>query len=179
MTDRARAVSAFATPDGLHDYTVTPFGTRNAPSTLQRLMNIVTSGLIGCKVYLDDVVVYVDAWEDKMDKVWPLFARLREANQTINVAKLEFGHAEVEFLGHRIGRGKVRPREPKIQPMADLARPRDRREIRRFLGMAKFHRRFVEGYSDLVAPLIDLTRTKLPFVYAPRHNKSHKQIILL
>lgn len=66
LTDRAREVSAFITPSGLFSYTVMSFGLRNAPATFQRLMNMVVSGLEGCGVYLDDVVIYNSMWEDHL-----------------------------------------------------------------------------------------------------------------
>ena len=64
LTPRAREISAFITPSGLFSYTVMGFGLRNAPATFQRLMNMVVNRLEGCAVYLDDVVIYSNTWED-------------------------------------------------------------------------------------------------------------------
>ena len=140
---------------------------RNDAATFQRLMNSVTSGLVGCEVYLDDVVVASDFWETHVKQVRALLGRIREAKLTINLAKTEFGHAEVKFLGHRIGRGQVRPLDDKIQGMLEYSRPRNRKEVMRFLGMAGFYRRFIRNYADLVIPLTDLTRKKVTFQWTP------------
>ncbi|TKS65190.1 Retrovirus-related Pol polyprotein [Collichthys lucidus] len=78
---------------GLYSYTVMPFGLRNAPATFQRLMNKVVCGLEGCAVYLDDVVVYSESWEEHLHRVKALFDRLLWANLTINLAKCEFAKA--------------------------------------------------------------------------------------
>ena len=114
-------------------------------------------------MYLNDVVVYSDEWTTHLDRIRALFRAISEANLTVNLAKSEFGHAEIQFLGHRIGRGTVRPLEDRVQAMKDVPRPRTRREVRRFLGMAGFYRRFVPHFADLAAPLTDLTRTSATF----------------
>lgn len=76
LCPRAQEKSAFVTPTGLYSYKVMPFGLRNAPATFQRLMNIVVDGLVGCAVYLDEVVVYSDTWEDHLQRITALFHRL-------------------------------------------------------------------------------------------------------
>ena len=163
LSERAKRVSAFVTPDGLYQYTVTPFGMRNAPATFQRMMNYVTSGLAGCEVYLDDVVVYSNTWEEHLDRLRALLVAIERARLTINLNKTEFGHAEVEYLGHKIGGGKVRPLHDRVQAMRELPRPKDKKGVRRFLGMAGFYRGFVRNFSSVVAPLTDLTKARRNF----------------
>ena len=63
LSERAQEISAFVTPDGLCQYTVMPFGMRNAPATFQHMINLVVSGLEGCAAYIDDVVIYSHTWE--------------------------------------------------------------------------------------------------------------------
>ncbi len=87
LTKRACEIAAFITSSGLFSYKVMPFGLRNAPATFQRLMNRVVSGLEGCAVYLDDVVVYSDSWEEHVRRVRALFERLVWARLTVNLAK--------------------------------------------------------------------------------------------
>ncbi|XP_050923269.1 uncharacterized protein LOC127139346, partial [Lates calcarifer] len=83
--------------------------------TFQRLMNMVVSGLSGCAVYLDDVVVYSDTWEDHVLRIRQLFDRLRDAHLTVNLAKCEFAKATVTYLGKVVGQGQVRPVRAKLQ----------------------------------------------------------------
>ena len=83
------------------------FGLRNAPATFQRLMNLVVSGLDGCAVYLDDVVIYSDTWEEHLVHIRKLFDRLKDAHLTVNLAKCEFAEATVTYLGKVVG--TVRP----------------------------------------------------------------------
>lgn len=83
------------------------FGLRNAPATFQRLMNMVVSGLEGCAVYLDDVVMYSNTWEEHLAHIESLFDRLSEARLTMNLAKCEFAKAMVVYLGKVVGQGRV------------------------------------------------------------------------
>lgn len=101
LTKRAQEIAAFITPSGLYCYKVMPFGLRNAPATFQRLIDRVVSGLAGCAVYLDDVVVYADPWETHLQRVCALFHRLVWAQLTVNLAKYEFAKATVSGEGSR------------------------------------------------------------------------------
>ena len=99
LTEQAKEVSTFVTPDGLYQYTVMPFGMKNAPATYQRMINKVTSGLKGCGAYIDDLVIYSDNWEQHLVQLSDLLFRLRDAKLTVNLVKSEFCHAHVVFLG--------------------------------------------------------------------------------
>ena len=105
LTPRAQVISAFVTPDAFLEYTVMPFGVRNAPATFQRLVNTVLSGLSGCEAYFDDIVVYSKTWEEHIQQLRVVFGRLSEANLTLNLANCEFGQATVTYLGKIVGRG--------------------------------------------------------------------------
>ena len=83
-------------------------GLRNATETFQRLMNMVVGDLEGCAVYLDDVVVYSDCWDSHVLHIHLLFERYAAARLTVNLAKCDFAHATVMYLGHVVGQGQVR-----------------------------------------------------------------------
>uniref|UniRef100_A0A096M9Z4 ribonuclease H n=1 Tax=Poecilia formosa TaxID=48698 RepID=A0A096M9Z4_POEFO len=153
LTQRAREVSAFVTPTGLFSYTVMPFGLRNAPATFQRLMNRVVGDMTGCAVYLDDVVVYSDTWEEHVERIRELFTRLAGARLTINLAKCEFGRATVTYLGRVVGHGEVRPVAAKVQAVEQFPVPATKRELMRFLGLVGYYRCFCRNFSSVVAPL--------------------------
>ena len=92
MTDRAREISAFITSDGLYECLVMPFGLKNAASMFQRLMNHITHHIKGCVVYLDDVVIYSESWEEHLDGIRTLFQAIKDSGLVINLAKCEFGN---------------------------------------------------------------------------------------
>lgn len=166
LTPRAREISAFVTPDTFLQYTVMPFGMRNAPATFQRLMNKVLMGLSGCAAYLDDIVVYSSSWPEHVLQLSAVFGRLRDANLTLNLAKCDFGQATVTYLGKVVGRGEVKPVSCKVEAIVSFPAPRSRRELRRFLGMAGYYRGFCKNFSSVAAPLTDLLSPKVRFVWS-------------
>ncbi|PIK55799.1 hypothetical protein BSL78_07287 [Apostichopus japonicus] len=115
LTDRAKRVSAFVTPDGLFQYKVMPFGMKNAPATFQRLLNNITASLENCEVYIDDIIVYSNSWYEHVTRIRSLFEKLTEANLTVNLVKSEIAHANVIFLGHVVGQGEVKPVKAKVE----------------------------------------------------------------
>ena len=123
LTDKAKEVSAFVTPNGLYQYKVMPFGMRNSPATFQRLMNMVTSGLQGCDVYIDDAILRANEWSDHLQVIRDFFDRLTEAKLTINLTKSEFFHACVTFLGHTVGQGQVKPVDAKVKAISEFPIP--------------------------------------------------------
>ncbi|XP_076069765.1 uncharacterized protein LOC143041641 [Oratosquilla oratoria] len=158
LSERSRAISVFITPEGLYQFTVLPFGLRNAPATFQRLMNIVTAGLVGVRCYLDDLVVFSDSWGEHVDRLRALFVLLAAHSLTVNLAKSEFGHARITFLGHVVGKGEVQPIAAKITAILRYPAPSDKKGVMRLLGMADYYRRFCPSFSSVVAPLTDLLR---------------------
>ncbi len=115
LTERAKEISAFVTPDQFLNYTVMAFGLRNAPATFQRLVNRVIEGMRNVEAYLDDLVIYSASWSEHIKQLDTLFNRLFCANLTVNLAKCEFGRATVTYLGKIVGGGQVRPVESKVE----------------------------------------------------------------
>jgi hypothetical protein len=165
MTPRAVEVSAFVTPDGLYEYKVMPFGMKNAGATFQRMMNNVIMGLEGCDVYIDDVVVYSDTWEQHIRRCNALFERLRKANLSVHLGKCEFGKGTVTFLGHEVGRGQVRPIQAKVEKILQFPAPHDKKGIMRFLGMVGYYRKFCPNFSEVAFPMTNLLRKGSKFVW--------------
>lgn len=166
LTARAREISAFITPFGLFEYTVMSFGLRNAPATFQRLMNMVTAGLEGCAVYLDDVVVFSDTWTAHIQCIQALFDRLSLAGLTVNLAKCEFARATVTYLGHIVGQGQVRPVDIKVQAILYYPPPTTKKELMRFLGLVGYYRSFCPNFSTVVVPLTNLLKSNVRFEWS-------------
>ena len=163
LTERAKDISAFATPDGLYRYLVTPFGMKNSGSTFQRFTNKVVAGLQNTRVYVDDLIVYSDTWEEHVLALRALFERLAKYKLTVNLVKSEFGKATVQFLGHIVGQGQVLPVTAKVQAICDFKPPTNKKGLMRFLGMIGFYRRFCCNFADVVAPLTNLLGGKVNF----------------
>ena len=165
LTQRAREISAFVTPSGLYQYKVMPFGMKNAPATVQRMVNKLVRDIDGCEGYIDDVVIFSDNWSDHIRQIERFFQIMREAKLTINLMKSEFGKATVKYLGHIVGQGQVRPLDAKIQTIVKYPIPTSRKELARFLGMAGYYRNFCLNFSEIAAPLTNLLSKKVKFVW--------------
>ncbi|XP_073809789.1 uncharacterized protein [Danio rerio] len=166
LSERAREISAFVTPDAFLNYRVMAFGMKNAPSTFQRLVNTVLAGVPNCEAYLDDVVLYSSTWQEHMSLLRQVFNRLAEAKLTVNLAKCEFGKATIDYLGKVIGNGEVRPVAAKVTAICDFPSPKDRKQLRRFLGMVGYYRSFCKNFATVVSPLTDLLCPKIQFEWS-------------
>ncbi|XP_051888858.1 uncharacterized protein LOC127579869 isoform X2 [Pristis pectinata] len=165
LTDRGREISAFVTPSGLYEYNVLPFGMKNAPATFQRMINSVIHGLKHTDAYIDDLVTGNDTWEDHISALERLFERLSKANLTVNLAKSEFGHATVTYLGYVVGQGKQAPVQAKVQAISEFPIPTGTRTVRRFLGMVGYYRKFCKNFADIALPLTNLQKKGVKFVW--------------
>ncbi|PIK46862.1 hypothetical protein BSL78_16279 [Apostichopus japonicus] len=87
LSEAAKRISAFVTPCGLYQYTVMPFGMKNAPATFQRFINTLVGDLQGCSVYIDDIVIYSQTWQEHIAQIRSLMERLCSANLTVNLVK--------------------------------------------------------------------------------------------
>ena len=176
LTEKAKEVSAFVTPDGLYQYKVMPFGMKNAPATFQRMIHALLKDIAGCEAYIDDVIVYSETWDDHLKTIQALFERLAEAILTVNLAKSEFCHATVEYLGHKVGQGFVRPISAKVESINNLPSPSNKKELMRFLGMVGFYRKFCPNFSTVVGPLTNLLQKRAAYEWSELCEDSFKKI---
>ncbi|KAK7893383.1 hypothetical protein WMY93_022535 [Mugilogobius chulae] len=158
LEESSRPYTAFQTPAGLFQFTVMPFGLHGAPATFQRLMDRVLRGCEDCSAaYLDDVVIFSDSWEQHLHHLERVLGQIQEAGLTLNPAKCQWAKEEAKYLGYRLGRGEVRPQVDKVEAIRNCPRPRTKKEVRSFLGLAGWYRRFVPQFSTIAVPLTALT----------------------
>ena len=160
LTDCAKELLAFVTPSGLYQYKVMAFGIKNWPATFQRFNNSVTSGIDGCDPYIDDANIYSNTWEEHLSTIRQFYDRLSEAKLTINLSKSELACATVTFLGHVVGQGQVKPIDSKVCAIDDFPRPENKKQLMRFLGMARYYRKFYPNFSTISEPLTQLLKNK-------------------
>ena len=145
--------SAVTTPFGLFEFLRVPFGLRNAAQTFQRFMNEVLRGLDFCVAYIDDVLVASTSTEEHLKHLEQIFQRFEKYGVVINPTKCQFGKSEVEFLGHKISANGIEPLPNKVQAIKDFPTPKNMKQLRQFLGMVNFYRRFIPKCANLLAPL--------------------------
>lgn len=165
IREEDRQKTAFSTDKGHYEFIQMPFGLSGAPSTFQRLMNSVLMGINGVKafVYLDDIIIYATDLTDHESKLKEVFSRLDKHNLRLQTSKCQFLRREVIYLGHLITDKGVEPDPEKIRCVKDHPTPRNVVEIKQFLGLSGYYRRFIKDYSRISKPLTSLLKKNVPF----------------
>lgn len=170
--------TAFSIPTGHYQFKRMPFGLRNAPSTFQRLMNNVLAGIqnIRCFVYLDDIVIFADTLENHNKRLIEIFQRLSDFNLKIQPDKCEFLRREVMYLGHLITENGVKPDSNKIKTVAEYPIPKSPKDIKSFLGLAGYYRRFIKNFSTITQPLTKLLKKDAIFNWTSLQQDSFEKL---
>lgn len=160
-----REKTAFSTGNGLWQFKVMPFGLCNAPATFERLMETVLRGMTWktCLVYLDDVIILGKSFDDHLKNIREILQKMREAGLKLNSKKCCFLQKEVKYLGHVISENGVRTDPIKIDAVSRWPCPKDVHELRSFLGLCTYYRRFVRNFANIAKPLHRLTEDNRDF----------------
>ena len=171
--------TALTTPFGLYEFPRMSFGLRNAAQTFQRFIDEVLLGLDFSYPYLDDVLIASKDESEHLTHLKTVFERLREYGVVVNPSKCMFGVEEVDFLGFRVNREGTRPLPEKVEAITHFSLPSTAKELRRYLGMVNFYRRFVPGASEAQAPLTALlegnAKGKQPIRWTPETMRAFEE----
>ena len=170
MDEASKKILAMATPLGLYEPNSMPFGMKNAPAIFQREMQRVLRDRLyqGVMVFIDDILIYSKTEEEHLELVRWVLRRLQEEGYYANPDKCEFFQREVSFLGHVVSECGVAVQEHKVRVVADWPQPRNKKDVRAFLGLTGYYRKFISEYSEIAVPLTDLTRDAVNFDWTER-----------
>jgi hypothetical protein len=161
VAQQDRPKTAFTTRRGLFQFCRMPFGLCNAPGTFQRLMDCVLRGLtwVCCLVYLDDVIIFSKSTVARhVVELAVVLERLSAAGLSLKAAKCSFAETKMEYLGHDLTTEGIQPTPRLVKAVADFPRPRDAAEVRRFVALAGYYRRFLPSFGARMSPLTKLLR---------------------
>ena len=162
VKEEDRAKTAFVTPDGQYEFKVLPFGMVNAPALFTRMMRNLLEGVPNVVHYIDDILIYSTSWEEHVNDVRRVFAALRGANLTARPTKCHIGCTNVEFLGHMVSEGKIQPTKEGVEKVMSAMRPTTKKEVRAFVGLVAYYRKFIPNMAVIATPLTDLTKNNVP-----------------
>lgn len=174
LTERSKEKTAFTVPGrGLYHYNVMCFGLVGASATMQRLMDNLFAGFDN-KVFafVDDIVIATSTFEEHTRLLEAVREKLKFANLTINMEKSKFCRSELKYLGYVVDKFGLRTDPSKIEAIVNFPVPKDPKEVKRFLGMCGWYRRFIDNFSKIARPLSRLTSKRVEFNWTEETNTS-------
>lgn len=170
--------TAFICPHGMYKFRTMPFGLVNAGATFQRLMDVLMTGLNLdiCLVYLDDIVVFSATIEQHLERLEAVLTRLKSAGLKLKPEKSAILQKSVSFLGHMISDAGVGTDPAKTRTVMDWPSPKSLKEVRAFVGLASYYRRFVRDFARIAAPLHDLMKKGSAFIWSPEAQRSFDEL---
>ena len=178
MSPKDAPKTAFTCTAGLFQFNVLPFGCCNGPPTFQRLMEHVLAGLQWkiCLLYLDDIIIFSKTFEDHVEQLGQVLKRIGEAGLKVAPKKCHFFQSEVNFLGHIVTKDGVATDPSKTQCVKDWPQPKNVKEVRQYLGLCAYYRRYVENFAQIARPLHRLTEKDRPFQWTEECQKAFNQL---
>ena len=145
-----------------------PFGLKGAQATFQRLMTSIFGPFLWLilLIYLDDILVFSSSVDQHLERLHLVFSKLRENNLKLKPSKCQLFQTAVEYTGHLVSASGISPSARLVNAVAEFPQPQSTQEVKRFLGLASYYRRFIAKFADLAHPLNQLTHKEVPFIWS-------------
>lgn len=164
MADKdSKKWTSFKTHVGVYEFEKMPFGLCNAGATFQRAMEKILRGFDNATAYIDDVMVFSKTFEEHLEHLEETFMRLRKASLKVKTRKCQFCRENTKFLGFQGSKEGIKVDEKGIETIKNYPTPKSAKEVKQFLGLASYYRKFINGFADSAEPLNKLTRTRIKF----------------
>lgn len=178
LSKKDRHKTAFSTQKGHFQYKVSPMGLCHSPTVFQRLMQKVLGKLQykTLAIFLDDVLVASESIDDHLKDLENVFGSLKEANLKLHPSKCHFFKDNISFLGYKIDKRGLQPDEKKVETVKNYPVPKCRRDVKAFLGLVGFYRRFISNFTEISLPLVELTKLKVSFKWSETANSAFENL---
>ena len=169
----SQAKTSFVTSNGSYQFLKMPFGLVNSGSTFNRMMRKLLNGVENVDHYVDDILIHTTSWNEHLKAIQEVLERIKHSGLTIRPSKCLMGYSTMDFTGHVVGNGSVTTESDKIERIKEAARPKTKKQVRSFLGLVGFYRKFIPNFATISVPLTDLTKKGAPNVI--RWDQSHEK----
>jgi hypothetical protein len=165
MNQNDEEKTAFCVPNGLYQFKVMPMGLTNAPLTFQRMMDQILKHLNWkkCLCFFDDILIFSPTFDEHLIALDEVLSTLAQANLKVKYSKSQFALNEITFLGHRITQDGICPDPTKVSALVNIKEPTNITEVKSFIGLASYYRKYVNNFSEISLPLLKLTRKNVKF----------------
>ena len=171
LSNDAKPKTAFV-PGGPHgakyEFNRCPFGLSQAPAYFQRLIHEVLKGITFAFGYLDDILIFSSDNKTHLKHLEIVFQRLREADLKLKASKCNFFKKHIQYLGHLVSGEGIEPLPEKLEAVRKMPPPTTPKEVRQFLGLVGYYRKFVPKFADIARPLTNLTKLDIPYEWTTR-----------
>jgi hypothetical protein len=159
--------TAFQTHSGHYKYRVMPYGVTGGPATFESVMNVILAPLLRkcVVVFIDDILIYSKSWEDHLQHITEVLTILHHNHFHIKISKCSFAKQQLTYLGHIVSSQGVATDPSKIESIKDWPQPLNVKDLRSFLGMVGYYRRFVPQFGLICKPLTNLLKKGNLFVW--------------
>ena len=173
MDEKDKEKTAFTCHKGLFEFNVMPFGLSNAPAVFQELMSVLLQGCNNfATAYLDGIMIFSSTLEEHLEHLSIIFGKLRQHNLKLKLKKCSFLKIETNYLGFVISENGIKPDEKKVETIRSLPVPTCVKEVRSFIGMCSYYRRFIPNFSQIAEPIVALTRKYAHFKWSDAHQRA-------
>ena len=172
LSDSAKPKTAFVV-SGMDkfEFNRVPFGLAQAPAYFQRLINEVLTDCNFAMGYLDDIIIFSKTEEEHLQHLEEIFEWLRKARLKLKLQKCSFFKKHIQYLGHLISDEGIQPLPEKLESIAKMPVPQNSKQVKQFLGLVGYYRKFVPHFSDIARPLTQLTRKNEGFNWSTECDK--------
>ena len=178
LDEETQKVCTTILPWGKYSYKRLPMGIATSPDVFQKAMNDICGDLPYVIAYLDDILILSDqddSFEDHLTKVKTVFKRLHSMGMKVNLHKTEFFQSKLEYLGYELTPAGIKPQPKKVEAISRILPPRNKRQLRHFLGMVNYYRDIWPKRSHILAPLSALASPKTKWEWKTNHQQAFEE----
>ena len=170
--------TAFTHGFKLYEFALMPYGLCNAPSTFERLMEMILHGLQWetCLIYLDDIIIFGNTFEEELERLREVFSRLRKSGLKLKPKKCSLFQKEVLYLGHVVSNEGISTDPQKTEAVKNWPVPSNIHDVRSFVGLCSYYRRFIQSFAKKAHALHRLTEKGQPFIWTPECQDSFNSL---